>query len=190
LTFYQVSEEELDSLLGQFRAGKFTFEYEDVEFDMADHNRLLQDTVEEVKKIRAHQAVAQEKMIRAESLSFERWQRERLDNQIDGSTVERLLDGPHITPIEAPADANVWKVEVKEGDTVGASNVVSIFLNVVWISLLTRQILILEAMKLEIAVKTPDTAVAGGAKLKVQKLLVKPGDTVTAGGHLALLKKE
>lgn len=63
-------------------------------------------------------------------------------------------------------------------------------MNVVWISLLTRQILILEAMKLEIAVKTPDTAVAGGAKLKVQKLLVKPGDTVTAGGHLALLKKE
>ncbi|OSS49035.1 hypothetical protein B5807_05756 [Epicoccum nigrum] len=144
----EVSEEELDSLLGQFRAGKFTFEYEDVEFDMADHNRLLQDTVEEVKKIRAHQA--------------------RLDNQIDGSTVERLLDDPDITPIEAPADANVWKVEVKEGDTI----------------------LILEAMKLEIAVKTPDTAVAGGAKLKVQKLLVKPGDTVTAGGHLALLKKE
>lgn len=59
-------------MLGQFRAGKFTFEYEDVEFDMADHNRLLQDTVEEVKKIHAHQAVAQEKMIRAENLSFER----------------------------------------------------------------------------------------------------------------------
>jgi biotin carboxyl carrier protein len=47
---------------------------------------------------------------------------------------------------------------------------------------------ILEAMKLEIAVKTPDSAGKGG-KLKVEKMLVKPGDTVTAGGHLALLRK-
>lgn len=52
------------------------------------------------------------------------------------------------------------------------------------------QIVILEAMKLEIAVKTPDAAVEEGAKLRIEKLLVKPGDTVTAGGHLALLKKE
>jgi biotin carboxyl carrier protein len=45
-------------------------------------------------------------------------------------------------------------------------------------------------MKLEIAVRTPDMAVREDAKLRVEKLLVKPGDTVTAGGHLALLKKE
>lgn len=50
------------------------------------------------------------------------------------------------------------------------------------------QIVILEAMKLEIAVKTPES-IAGPGKLKVEKLLVKPGDTVTAGGHLALLRK-
>jgi urea carboxylase len=45
-------------------------------------------------------------------------------------------------------------------------------------------------MKLEIAVKTPDAAAADNAKLRIEKLLVKPGDTVSAGGHLALLKKE
>lgn len=44
-------------------------------------------------------------------------------------------------------------------------------------------------MKLEIAVKTPDAAVANDTELRVEKLLVKPGDTVTAGGHLVLLKK-
>lgn len=50
------------------------------------------------------------------------------------------------------------------------------------------QIVILEAMKLEIAVKTPESALAeGGAK--VEKILVKPGDTVQAGSHLALLRK-
>jgi urea carboxylase len=50
------------------------------------------------------------------------------------------------------------------------------------------QIVILEAMKLEIAVKTPESAVEG-RKLKVEKMLVKPGDTVAAGGHIALLRR-
>jgi urea carboxylase len=50
------------------------------------------------------------------------------------------------------------------------------------------QIVILEAMKLEIAVKTPESAASKG-KMKVEKMLVKPGDTVTAGGHLALLRQ-
>ena len=45
-------------------------------------------------------------------------------------------------------------------------------------------------MKLEISVKTPDAVVAADTKLRVEKVLVKPGDTVAAGGHLALLKKE
>jgi urea carboxylase len=48
---------------------------------------------------------------------------------------------------------------------------------------------ILEAMKLEIAVKTPNEAAETNTKLRVEKLLIKPGDTVSAGGHLALLKK-
>lgn len=48
-------------------------------------------------------------------------------------------------------------------------------------------------MKLEIAVKTPDAAAAAAnkkSKLRVEKVLVKPGDTVTAGGHVALLRTE
>lgn len=46
-------------------------------------------------------------------------------------------------------------------------------------------------MKLEIAVKSPDALLSDAreGKVKVEKMLVKPGDMVTAGGHLALLKK-
>lgn len=125
LTYYQVSEQELDDLLSKFRAGKYTFEYEDVEFDMADHNKMLQDSAEEVKKIRAKQAEAQEEMTKAENESFERWQKEKAENHVDESTVEKLLNDPSITSVEAPVDANVWKVEVKEGDTVEEGSVVS-----------------------------------------------------------------
>lgn len=47
-------------------------------------------------------------------------------------------------------------------------------------------------MKLEIAVRTPDAVAEkiknGSSKVKVEKLLVKPGDTVQAGAHIALLR--
>ncbi|KAL5375797.1 hypothetical protein DPSP01_010904 [Paraphaeosphaeria sporulosa] len=172
LTFYQVSEQELDVLLGKFRAGKYAWEYDEIEFDMAEHNKLIEQTMEEVKKIRAKQAMAQEEMTKAENESLERWRKEKAESQIDEGTVEKLLDDPNIVSVEAPVDANVWKVEAKEGDEAGEETV----------------IVILEAMKLEISVKSPEPATKAG-KLKVEKLLVKPGDTVMAGGHLALLRR-
>jgi len=49
------------------------------------------------------------------------------------------------------------------------------------------QIVVLEAMKLEIAVKMPEAA-HGKGKMKIDNVLVKPGGTVTAGAHLALLR--
>lgn len=76
---------------------------------------------------------------------------------------------PDIIPIEAPLNANVWKIEVKEGDTVKVEQIVSI----------------LEAMKLEIPVKT-EPSMEG---FKVEKLLVKPNDVVEAGKPLMLLRK-
>ena len=63
-----------------------------------------------------------------------------------------------------------------------------------WGTDVETQLVILEAMKLEIAVKTPDDAMSKGIttnsdKLVIEKVLVKPGDTVTAGSHLALLRR-
>ena len=39
--------------------------------------------------------------------------------------MEKLLDDPNIVSVEAPVDANVWKVEVCEGDEAGEGTVVS-----------------------------------------------------------------
>ncbi|KAF2107061.1 allophanate hydrolase subunit 2-domain-containing protein [Lophiotrema nucula] len=175
LTYYQVSEAEMDDLLALFKAGKYEFRFEDVEFDMGAHNKLLEETAEEVKEMRRKQAVAQEEMVKAENESLERWRREKAENQVDESTIDKLMQDPAIISIEAPVDANVWKVEVAEGDEITED----------------LTIVILEAMKLEIAVKTPDSVVEElqKGKVKVEKVLVKPGDTVSAGSHLALLRK-
>lgn len=125
LTFYQVSEQELEELLGKFRAGKYEWEFEEVEFDMADHNRLLNRTKEEVREIRKKQSVAQEEMTIAENESLGRWRREKAESQVDEGAVEKLLDDPNIISVEAPVDANVWKVEIEEGDEFGVETVVS-----------------------------------------------------------------
>lgn len=46
-------------------------------------------------------------------------------------------------------------------------------------------------MKLEISVSLPDGVVASEAtRATVVKLLVRPGDTIRAGGRIALIKKE
>lgn len=170
ITYYQVSEDELDVMLQNFKAGKFEFEFEPVEFDMAEHNLLLQNTREEVEERRRKQVVAQEKMIQAENESIQKWQSEKTKDQVDINIVENLLQEDDIEAVEAPVDANVWKVEVKDGDSITAGQVV----------------VILEAMKLEINVCVHEGLGEGG---KVEMVLVKPGDTIRAGEKIALIRK-
>lgn len=80
-----------------------------------------------------------------------------------------MLVDPDIVKVEAPLNANVWKVVASEGDEVGEETVVAI----------------LEAMKLEIAVRAEEGGVGG----KVEKVLVRPGDVVKAGDVLVLVRK-
>jgi urea carboxylase len=79
-----------------------------------------------------------------------------------------ILD-PEIIAIEAPLNANVWKVEVKQGDKLQENQVV----------------VILEAMKLEIAVRVEPSAVGA----TVEKVLAPPGDSIEAGKPLLLVRK-
>lgn len=77
---------------------------------------------------------------------------------------------PQIIPIEAPLSANVWKIEVQEGDKLGEDHLVTI----------------LEAMKLEINVRAEPACVGG----TVDKILVRQGDSVEAGKPLFLIRKK
>jgi len=93
LTFYQVSEEQLNVKLGLFRSGRYKFEWEDVEFDMAEHNKLLEETATEVQDIRSKQAKVQEEMITAENESLAKWREDKAKNKVDESTVDEMLTG-------------------------------------------------------------------------------------------------
>lgn len=90
-------------------------------------------------------------------------------NNLRSIHADSFCPDPDIIPIEAPLNANVWKVQVKQGDTISANQVV----------------IILEAMKLEIEVHA-EAEVEGGV---VDKLLVKPNDVVEAGKPIVLVRK-
>src|SRR3954447_22587663 len=69
ITFYRVGKEELESDLARFRSGCYKFQYEDVIFDMSAHNRLLQQTRDEVAAFKSRQAISQVKMLALEKES-------------------------------------------------------------------------------------------------------------------------
>ncbi|KAL4913518.1 allophanate hydrolase subunit 2-domain-containing protein [Aspergillus aurantiobrunneus] len=169
ITFYKVSEEEYERQLALFQSGRYEYEWEEVEFDMAEHNRLLTETKDEVKSIRARQRKAQAEMDALEKEMLERWAKEKAERGVPIDTVDALLKDPEISAIEAPLNANVWKVEVKEGNKLEKDQIV----------------VILEAMKLEIAVRTESIAVG----TVVEKILVHQGDSIEAGKPLVLVRR-
>ena len=169
LTFYEVNEEEYERQLALFHSGRYEYEVEDTVFDMSEHNRLLQDTKGEVEEVKKKQRRAQEEMQKVEDELMERWTKEKAEGKVPMNTVDALANDPAIHKISAPMNANVWKVTSEEGDEVKGNEVVAI----------------LEAMKLEISVRAEE-----GLSGKVEKLLVRPGDVVTAGDPLVLVRKE
>ncbi|KAB8230128.1 bifunctional urea carboxylase/allophanate hydrolase [Aspergillus alliaceus] len=169
ITFYRVSESEYEKELALFNSGRYEYKWEEVMFDMVEHNKLLRDTKEEVAAIRARQRKAQAEMDKLEAELLERWAKEKAERGVPVDAIESLLKDPHILPVEAPLNANIWKVEVKQGEKLDEGQVV----------------VILEAMKLEIAVRTE--ALAAGAT--VEKVLVQPGDSIEAGKALVLVRK-
>ncbi|KAL2867403.1 allophanate hydrolase subunit 2-domain-containing protein [Aspergillus lucknowensis] len=168
ISFYEISEEEYDRKLAQFKTGKYEFEMEEGVFDMAIHNELLRSTADEAAALQAKRAIAQQKMVEREKEQLELWLAERQAGGTSTDEIRSLREDPSIEAIEAPVNANVWKVLVSEGDVLKSGAIVSI----------------LEAMKMEINVVTD--ALLDGAK--VVKVLVKPGDSIESGEPVVLVK--
>ncbi|OGE50922.1 hypothetical protein PENARI_c015G08798 [Penicillium arizonense] len=173
ITFYRVEKEELESDLARFRSGCYKFQYEDVIFDMSAHNRLLQQTRDEVAAFKSRQATSQVKMLALEKESMDRWMAEKAQNHVLPDEIELLKEDPEIVTLYAPLDANVWKVNVSDGNVISSTKVVAI----------------LEAMKMEVSVSYNGDKKDGiDQSFRIEKVLVQPGDTVRAGDALAFLR--
>ena len=97
ITFYRVSEDEYEKQLALFNSGRYEYQWEEVVFDMAEHNKLLHDTKDEVAAIRSKQRQAQAEMDKLEADLLDRWAKEKAERGIPIDTIENLLKGslPH-----------------------------------------------------------------------------------------------
>ncbi|UNI18725.1 Urea carboxylase [Purpureocillium takamizusanense] len=168
--FYEVGEDEYDAKMAQFRAGMYEFEVEQSVFDMAEHNRLLEDTAAEARRVASSRAVAQEQMAHREEECLAKWREQKDADRLQMNPAVSLENDPNLQIIRAPMTANVWKVLVEEGQTLAAGQVVAI----------------LEAMKMEVNVHADQKLVAG----TVSKVLVAPGDIVEGGRPMMLVQRQ
>lgn len=93
IIFYEVDEEERERLMRLFWSGRYEYQVEDAVFDLEEHNKLLADTAEEVKKIRAEQRKAQAEMDKLEKELLDKWNKEKEEGKVSMDTVEELLSG-------------------------------------------------------------------------------------------------
>ncbi|KAI4120749.1 MAG: hypothetical protein LQ338_006790, partial [Usnochroma carphineum] len=170
LTFYEVGEEEYERLRGEWESGRLELGWEGVEFDMQQHNRLLEETREEVREVRRRQEAAQREMLALEESLLETWTREKSHSKPPPNQIQDLLNDPSLLPISSPHTANLWKLLVREGDRVVSA---------------AQTVAVLEAMKLEISVPAGEGAVGG----VVEKVLVREGEVVRGEGALVVVRK-
>jgi urea carboxylase len=163
IRFYPVSEKELLDFRKAFlRGGKAGVEITAEPFSFPAHKQFLEQEAGSIAAFRARQA-------RAFSEERERW---AADGSANFSTEEAeappLADDIALPPggaiVSSPISGSVWDIPVREGDKVEAG----------------QKIMVLEAMKMEVAVEAPLTGT-------VQKIVTAKGRLVSAGQPLAVL---
>jgi urea carboxylase len=187
IKFYEVTEEEYNKDMALWKSGRYEYRVEDTVFDMAHHNELLKETAGEVDAMRTRQKVHQDEMTKLEIELLVKWEQERAADKPPLDKLDRWLNGklkrhptpssrclhtiadPNYVTIDSPVNANVWKVQVKDGETLHNGTVAAI----------------LEAMKLEINIMA-DVALDGCI---VEKVLVQPGDSIEAGNPILVGRK-
>lgn len=161
LRFYPVSAAELLEIRGAFPRGRYRLRIEPRQFRMREYHAFLQSIRPEAEAFKKHQQAAFE-------AERERWaaagQAEYIEPpEAAGPAPEAdVPDG--CAPVRSPISASVWNVAVEAGQRVEAG----------------QKLMVLEAMKTEIAVTAPKAGI-------VHSLACAAGALVWAGQVLLLL---
>jgi urea carboxylase len=164
IRFHPVSAEELLEIRETFPRGRYPLRIEPQEFRLRDYHAFL-------RSIESGAAAFQRRQRDAFVAERERWAAAGKAEYIDppelagpAPVVEaELREGCH--PVRSPVTASVWTISTEPGQHVEAG----------------QTLIVLEAMKMEIAVVAPSAGV-------VESLNCAPGALVTAGQQLATLR--
>ena len=165
IRFTPVSADELLEIRDGFPYGRYPLQIEQQDFRLADYHKFLASIAPEASAFKRHQQEAFE-------AERERWAAAGVDkfvqpqDQMEAPVEpEKLPEG--CRPVRAPVTANVWNIAVEPGQRVQAG----------------ERLVILEAMKMEIAVSAPADGV-------IETLNCVKGALVSAGQHLLTLRQE
>ncbi len=163
--FFPVSAAELLEIRDAFPHGKYSLRIEPTEFRLRDYHAFLKSIDADAAEFKARQQQAFE-------AERERWsaagQVEYVEPPDAFSASHSDLDTPEgCNPVRSPIGASVWTIAVAMGQRVEAG----------------QKLLVLEAMKTEIAVVAPSAGT-------VEKLHCAPGSLVSSGQVLLALRPE
>lgn len=165
IRFYPVSARELLEIRDAFPHGKYPLRIETEDFRLADYHRFLASIESEAGAFKQSQQAAfvQER---------ERWAHAGADpiaepvlETVAPTREDALAEG--LSPVRSPLVANVWAISVAQGQRVEAG----------------QKLMVLEAMKMEIAITAPRNGI-------VETLNCVPGSLVSAGQNLITLRSE
>lgn len=168
--FYEVSVEEYDALATAYFAGQYRWEVVEGTFDVRQAYDAFQSAKTDPDAIayKEAQVKALNEQGELEKGIYAEWAAENADEPVDEAYAQSIMGSDGAVTVESPMAANVWKMEVSEGDILAKDQLVAI----------------LEAMKMEINVYAPPDSEGK----TVKAILKKAGSSVNAGDVMVVVK--
>jgi urea carboxylase len=157
--FYPVDEAELLEQREAFRHGRFNIRIQDEIFDYGAHRQFLTENAESIATFRARQQAAF-------NLEIAHWAAQEATAAVDTAAPATLEEDaiPQGHRVNSPMHGIIWKVLVEPGQQVQED----------------QPILIIEAMKMEVAVRSPQAGI-------LKAIRCSSGQSVATGDILAVL---
>jgi urea carboxylase len=166
IRFDPVSAETLLEIRDGFPHGRHPLRIETERFRLREYHGFLSSIGKEAAAFKQRQQVAfVEERERWAASGVEQFMEPVASETLASSTAEPMPEG--CQPVLSPLTASVWKIAVETGQKVEAG----------------QKLVVLEAMKMEIAVVAPTSGI-------VEKLNCWPGTLVSPGQHLVTLRRE
>ena len=154
--------------------------------DFSEYSKFLSDIKDELDDLNDRKAKVMSKLLEEEDRSLAQWVKEcEIAKNSNPTGVAKFLQDPSAIKVTCNMAANIFKINYKAGEIVGVSDT----------------IIMLEAMKMEIAVKPvggdedesddeteSKAAYTESSRFEVLEVAVNEGDVVSPGTVLAFLR--
>ncbi|RLV84363.1 putative urea carboxylase [Meyerozyma sp. JA9] len=186
IVYYEVDEKELTKLNRDLLLGNLDIPTEKSILDFSEYSKFLRDIKDELKELNDRKAKVMSQLLEEEDQSLAQWIKECEKAKNSNPTgVAKFLQDPSAIKVTCSMAANVFKIYYKPGEHVGISDT----------------IIMLEAMKMEIAVKPAGgdedesddegeskAAYNESSRFEILEVAVNEGDVVSPGTVLAFLR--